>query len=202
MISVDYHDDLKEVQSDALLARVLSPETQSAPFDRLAWYEGLAAHCDIKPLLAVAREGDDVVVLPLQEGEHRLAALSNWYAFRFRPLSNCTEATPRLLAAIARDLSHRTDRITLDGVPDEDGSATLVEEAFRQAGWIVLREIADTNHVLAVDGRSYDEFLASRPGKLRTTLKQAGFLTRDSREKESKKYGLKKARKAPQYSKR
>ena len=38
--------------------------------------------------------------------------------------------------------------------------------------------------------------------ELRTTLKKAGFLTRDAREKESKKYGLKKARKAPQYSKR
>ena len=38
--------------------------------------------------------------------------------------------------------------------------------------------------------------------ELRPTMKRAGFLTRDSREKESKKYGLKKARKAPQYSKR
>ncbi len=37
---------------------------------------------------------------------------------------------------------------------------------------------------------------------LRESLKRAGFLSRDSREKESKKYGLKKARKAPQYSKR
>ena len=36
----------------------------------------------------------------------------------------------------------------------------------------------------------------------RPTLKKAGFLTRDSRAKERKKYGLKKARKAPQYSKR
>jgi small subunit ribosomal protein S9 len=36
----------------------------------------------------------------------------------------------------------------------------------------------------------------------RGQLKKAGFLTRDAREKESKKYGLKKARKAPQYSKR
>ncbi len=36
----------------------------------------------------------------------------------------------------------------------------------------------------------------------RDTLKKAGFLTRDPRKKESKKYGLKKARKAPQYSKR
>lgn len=33
-------------------------------------------------------------------------------------------------------------------------------------------------------------------------LKKAGFLTRDARQKERKKYGLKKARKAPQYSKR
>ena len=36
----------------------------------------------------------------------------------------------------------------------------------------------------------------------RTSLKKAGLLTRDSRGKESKKYGLKKARKAPQYTKR
>lgn len=36
----------------------------------------------------------------------------------------------------------------------------------------------------------------------RPALKKAGFLTRDPRVKESKKYGLKKARKAPQYSKR
>jgi small subunit ribosomal protein S9 len=38
--------------------------------------------------------------------------------------------------------------------------------------------------------------------ELRVPLKRAGFLTRDPRVKESKKYGLKKARKAPQYSKR
>ena len=38
--------------------------------------------------------------------------------------------------------------------------------------------------------------------EMREPLKRAGFLTRDPRKKESKKYGLKKARKAPQYSKR
>jgi small subunit ribosomal protein S9 len=38
--------------------------------------------------------------------------------------------------------------------------------------------------------------------ELRPQLKRAGLLTRDARKKESKKYGLKKARKAPQYSKR
>lgn len=37
---------------------------------------------------------------------------------------------------------------------------------------------------------------------LSRSLRQAGFLTRDSREKERKKPGLKRARKAPQYTKR
>ncbi|NLT20724.1 MAG: 30S ribosomal protein S9 [Syntrophomonadaceae bacterium] len=38
--------------------------------------------------------------------------------------------------------------------------------------------------------------------ELRPTLRKAGFMTRDQRMKERKKYGLHKARKAPQYSKR
>ncbi len=37
---------------------------------------------------------------------------------------------------------------------------------------------------------------------LKPTLRHAGFITRDSRIKESKKYGLKRARRAPQYTKR
>ena len=44
--------------------------------------------------------------------------------------------------------------------------------------------------------------LVELDSELRISLKRAGFLTRDDRKKESKKYGLKKARKAPQYSKR
>jgi small subunit ribosomal protein S9 len=39
-------------------------------------------------------------------------------------------------------------------------------------------------------------------GDLRPVLRQHGLLTRDSRIKESKKYGLKRARRAPQYTKR
>ncbi len=39
-------------------------------------------------------------------------------------------------------------------------------------------------------------------GEDKSALKKAGFLTRDSRMKERKKYGLKKARRAPQFSKR
>lgn len=44
--------------------------------------------------------------------------------------------------------------------------------------------------------------LLQADGELRSTLKKAGFLTRDPRMKERKKYGLKAARRAPQFSKR
>lgn len=44
--------------------------------------------------------------------------------------------------------------------------------------------------------------LASMDPQLRPELKKAGFLTRDPRMKERKKYGLKAARRAPQFSKR
>ena len=44
--------------------------------------------------------------------------------------------------------------------------------------------------------------LVEANSEYRPTVKAAGFLTRDARMKERKKYGLKKARKAPQFSKR
>ena len=57
--------------------------------------------------------------------------------------------------------------------------------------------------LFANGGRKLGDDVEDRiEAELRATLKKAGLLTRDAREKESKKYGLKKARKAPQYSKR
>ena len=44
--------------------------------------------------------------------------------------------------------------------------------------------------------------LCQADGEFRPILKKAGYLTRDSRMKERKKYGLKAARRAPQFSKR
>ncbi|MBR1523265.1 MAG: 30S ribosomal protein S9, partial [Lachnospiraceae bacterium] len=44
--------------------------------------------------------------------------------------------------------------------------------------------------------------LLEADGEYRPTLKKEGFLTRDPRMKERKKYGLKGARRAPQFSKR
>lgn len=172
MIAVEYHSDLKEVQSDARLATLLSAREQRAPFDRLAWWQGLARHCGLHPLLVVAREAEALAVLPLQGSGDHLTALANWYSFRVRPIVSAEVDRERLLTAIAHDLGKRARRVTLAGLPDEDGSADAVERAFREAGWIVLREPCDTNHVLAPRGRSYEDYLATRPGKLRTTLKR------------------------------
>ena len=48
----------------------------------------------------------------------------------------------------------------------------------------------------------FDEGNEANEDSYRKTLKAAGFVTRDPRVKERKKYGLKKARRAPQFSKR
>lgn len=173
MVTVEYHADLNEVQSDTRLATLLGADAQAAPFDRLAWWQGLAAHCNLEPLLAVARNGTGAAVLPLSGGgDGHLQALSNWYSFRYRPIVSAGVDGAALLAEIASDLSNRAHRVTLSGLPDEDGSASLVEAAFHKAGWLVSREVCDTNHVLDINGRSYDVYLADRPGKLRTTLKR------------------------------
>lgn len=169
MVQIDYHSDLKEVQSDERLAALLSAARQHAPFDRLAWWQGICDHCGMVPVLAVASTRNAIAVLPLARHKHHMTALSNWYSFRFRPILSGLDAP---LDALARDLSRQANRITLAGLPDEDGSASVTERAFRKAGWLVRREICDTNHILPVAGRSCAEYLVTRPGKLRTTLKR------------------------------
>jgi Acetyltransferase (GNAT) domain len=172
LIAVHYHEHVNEVQGDPILAALLSSSDARTPFDRSAWFALLEEHCGLKPLLAVASQGEARAVLPLQQTEDRLEALGNWYSFTVKPLLTMDALGPGLLRAIARDLKARTWRVTLAPVPDEDGSALMLQEAFRSAGWQVWRRPCDVNHMLEVAGRSYAEFLASRPGQLRTTLKR------------------------------
>lgn len=172
LIAIEYHADLKEVQLDARLSSLLSPAQQAAPFDRLDWLQGLASVCNMEPVVAAARDDESLVVLPLSKSDDQLIGLANYYTFRFRPLLSDTGDAKALLCALARDLGGRTHRITLTGVPDEDGSATLLEECFRETGWLVLREECDSNHVLPLGGRSWDEYFSGLPGRLRSTIKR------------------------------
>ena len=96
-----------------------------------------------------------------------------------------------------------------------------LEEAFPWKGWQVIvnlpLEVTETLGKYSVSAQVYGGGVTSQAGavrhgisralavldeNLKPVLRKHGLLTRDARIKESKKYGLKRARKAEQYSKR
>ena len=161
-IAASYHDRVNVLQG-------MAPKDAS-PFDRPEWYALLA---EAKPpLLAMASDGDKKAALALTRANGRLEPLNHWYSFTWRQLAPRDAGGDRLLASLATDLKTHTARVTLSPVPDEDGSASRLETAFRTAGWIVHREQCDENHILPVRGRTFAEYWAERPGRMRTTLKR------------------------------
>ncbi len=125
-----------------------------------------------------------------------------------------TQTTGRRKEAVARvRLRPGAGKITVNGREFEDYFPSdthrmIVTEPLRLT---TTAEVYDVDATIDGGGTSGQagavrlgvaRALASIDPELRAPLKRAGLLTRDAREKESKKYGLKKARKAPQYSKR
>jgi small subunit ribosomal protein S9 len=123
-------------------------------------------------------------------------------------------ATGRRKEAICRvRLLEGTGKLEINGRPFEDyfPSAThrmIVSEPLRLTSTegrydIVCKiEGGGTSGQAGALRHAISRALLDLDPDLRPALKKAGFLTRDAREKERRKYGLKKARKAPQYSKR
>jgi small subunit ribosomal protein S9 len=124
------------------------------------------------------------------------------------------QTTGRRKAAVARvRLRPGTGVVTVNKRPIDDyfPSAThrmIITEPLRLVEKSDVYDVDTTMDGGGISGQAgalrlgISRALADLEPELRLALKRAGFLTRDSREKESKKYGLKKARKAPQYSKR
>ena len=162
MTAVSYHHTVNDLQGLAFAGR--------GPFARPEWF-ALLESAGARPLVALIREGAEALALPLTERARGCEGLTNWYAFTWGALAT-GNAPDAMLTELARALARRTPRVELAKLPDEDGTATRLERAFRRAGWIVRREPCDTNHVLPVAGRSFAEYLAARPGALRTTLKR------------------------------
>jgi small subunit ribosomal protein S9 len=125
-----------------------------------------------------------------------------------------TQTTGRRKEAVARvRLTPGTGVITVNARTFEQyfTSAThrmVVVEPLRLTNLVETYDVAATIDGGGVAGQAgamrlgIARSLVELDAELRPSLKKAGLLTRDAREKESKKYGLKKARKAPQYSKR
>lgn len=159
MTAISYHDTVKELQGCGFAGK--------GPFAGPAWF-ALLEQAGAKPLIARASDASGTIALPLTQGPHGLESLSNWYAFTFAPLTT-PDADPRLLNELARSLA-RFGRVDLAKLAAADVDA--LAGAFRKAGWQVRREVCDTNHYLPVAGRSFEDYLASRQGPLRTTLKR------------------------------
>ena len=124
------------------------------------------------------------------------------------------QSTGRRKRAVARvRFRPGTGVITINKRPLEDyfpndTHRMVLSEPLKLTSMTEAYDIDATIHGGGVSGQAgamrlgISRALIALDEELRPSLKKAGFLTRDSREKESKKYGLKKARKAPQYSKR
>ena len=89
----------------------------------------------------------------------------------------------------------RTQRVLATAPLRAVGKEKEVDVVARLEGGGVTGQAGALSHGIA-------RALIELDSSLRGALKKEGFLTRDAREKERRKYGLKKARKAPQYSKR
>jgi small subunit ribosomal protein S9 len=122
--------------------------------------------------------------------------------------------TGRRKEAVARvRLSPGTGEFEINGRPLEEYLPTRVHRMVAQAPLRLVGREKDYDIVVTIKGGGISgqagairlgiaRALIELDPDLRGQLKAEGFLTRDAREKERRKYGLKKARKAPQYSKR
>lgn len=125
-----------------------------------------------------------------------------------------TQTTGRRKEAIARvRLRPGTGKVVINGREFED----YFPNALQRAAATEALRVVEAETTYDVDCDIQGGGIAGQAGALRmaiarsileldedkrSVLRKAGLLTRDSRKKESKKYGLKKARKAPQYTKR
>ena len=130
------------------------------------------------------------------------------------PTKPLTQTTGRRKEAVARvRLRPGTGTITINKRPiaqyfPSETQAMVATEALRVTNLLETYDIDANIDGGGVSGQAgalrmgIARALVELDPELRAVIKKAGLLTRDAREKESKKYGLKKARKAPQYSKR
>lgn len=124
------------------------------------------------------------------------------------------QATGRRKASVARvRLRDGSGAVTLNGKPLEQFFPTMatrmrVMEPLQVTNTVGRYDLEATLHGGGTTGQSdalrlgIARALIVLDPDLRPTLKAAGMLSRDDRVVESKKYGLRKARRAPQYTKR
>ena len=128
--------------------------------------------------------------------------------------NNVFLGTGRRKKSIARvRLMQGTGKITVNGKDLSEYFGTEILKVIVNQPFAITNSVGKFDVVCTVTGGGFTgqagavrhgiaRALVEANSEFRQNLKHAGFLTRDPRMKERKKYGLKKARKAPQFSKR
>jgi Acetyltransferase (GNAT) domain len=177
--NAEYHSNFVEARRDAGAA-LGRPDGlgggQHHLFDRIDWFEALHATwlADTAPLIARASaEGRSLWLFLVGRGTS-VAAMSHWYSFAWRPIWSSAQPNADLALHVARSLKSKAATLELAPLPQEDGSAAMMADALRSAGWLVDVVEAGANHWLDTQGRSFDEWWAERPGALRSTVQRKG----------------------------
>jgi len=148
-------------------------------FNRDYWFDLLWQHNSLGVQPIVARTWGDrcrAWLFLADTGNKRATGLANYYTLAFRPVfcGNPDERTKlSLVIASARRLRQRPIRlaeIIFEPVPREDGSAELLVNAFRAAGWMVSRHPKTASWTANVEGKTFEQYWAERPGALTNTV--------------------------------
>lgn len=182
-IKGEYHANFESVQGvarESLDRAGRAAQGQTDLFARLGWFRMLHSHCAPRSLPMIVRaraEHTDMWLFLVHQSRTQLKSLTNWYSFHFRPVftGDLSIQTRRaLVKGAGQRLRKKFSRITLNAVPERDGTLSLIEAGFRNAGWLVIAEPVDTNHYLDLEGRDFAAYWAGRPGALRSTVERKG----------------------------
>lgn len=161
MVKVTLFDDLDAVERDA--AGALDRPTQPSLYDRISWFRLIAEHCPPAGALKVARaeDGNRKSWLFLANGGHGAEAYAAWYSLRYGLIG-----APELGPDLARTL-RQSGLATLNLALVEDPSALLA--ALKAGGWTAEAAPDKGNWIAHTHGKSFADYWAARPGKLRST---------------------------------
>ena len=182
-IKGEYHanfDSVQGVARDSLERPSADTVGQGDLFNRLTWFRMLHSYCAPRslPLILRARaEHTDMWLFLVHQSRTQLKSLTNWYSFHFRPVFTgdlSIETRRALVKGAGKRLKKKFSRITLNAVPERDGTLSLLEFGFRSGGWLVISTAVDTNHYLDLNGRDFATYWAARPGALRSTVERKG----------------------------
>ncbi|AEG48930.1 CelD-like protein [Sphingobium chlorophenolicum L-1] len=163
------------------LGDALDRAAMSSLFERIEWFESLHAHCfaTTEARIFQALEGEHQAWLFLVAPRAgRVSALANWYSFDWGPVflgPPDWTVRRRLVEVIAQNLLKDSAQVDLYPVTE---ASDLLLEAFRRAGWFGVRRPMGGRHILDLNGRSFEQYWAQRPGRLRTLISRKGRASR------------------------